>query len=68
MVNKFIFYFLMTDDVLLYMIIIYLNQGFQEAERKIPLNYASRYTGSGGGLQKSAYLPFKVCFPASLFL
>ncbi|KAL7097360.1 hypothetical protein ACP275_10G139800 [Erythranthe tilingii] len=32
----------------------------QEAERKIPLNYASRYTGGGGGLQKSAYLPFKV--------
>ncbi|KAK6942393.1 SecY/SEC61-alpha family [Dillenia turbinata] len=31
----------------------------QEAERKIPLNYASRYT-SKGGLQKSAYLPFKV--------
>ncbi|KAL9399570.1 hypothetical protein Peur_008531 [Populus x canadensis] len=31
----------------------------QEAERKIPLNYASRYTSSGGGLQKSAYLPFK---------
>ncbi|GLU10342.1 hypothetical protein SLE2022_271560 [Rubroshorea leprosula] len=32
----------------------------QEAERKIPLNYASRYTSRGGGLQKSAYLPFKV--------
>ncbi|KAF9680595.1 hypothetical protein SADUNF_Sadunf06G0138100 [Salix dunnii] len=32
----------------------------QEAERKIPLNYASRYTSSSGGLQKSAYLPFKV--------
>ncbi|XP_041019043.1 LOW QUALITY PROTEIN: preprotein translocase subunit SCY1, chloroplastic [Juglans microcarpa x Juglans regia] len=32
----------------------------QEAERKIPLNYASRYTGKSGGLQKSAYLPFKV--------
>ncbi|KAB5552721.1 hypothetical protein DKX38_010032 [Salix brachista] len=31
----------------------------QEAERKIPLNYASRYTSSSGGLQKSAYLPFK---------
>ncbi|CAL9073866.1 preprotein translocase subunit SCY1, chloroplastic-like [Musa acuminata AAA Group] len=30
----------------------------QEAERKIPLNYASRYRS--GGLQKSAYLPFKV--------
>ncbi|XP_011018127.1 PREDICTED: preprotein translocase subunit SCY1, chloroplastic-like isoform X2 [Populus euphratica] len=32
----------------------------QEAERKIPLNYASRYTSRSGGLQKSAYLPFKV--------
>ncbi|CBI24093.3 unnamed protein product, partial [Vitis vinifera] len=32
----------------------------QEAERKIPLNYASRYTNRTGGLQKSAYLPFKV--------
>ncbi|CAN1167307.1 Preprotein translocase subunit SCY1, chloroplastic [Linum perenne] len=33
----------------------------QEAERKIPLNYASRYnSSSGSGLQKSAYLPFKV--------
>ncbi|EEF29204.1 protein translocase secy subunit, putative [Ricinus communis] len=32
----------------------------QEAERKIPLNYASRYTSRTGGLQKSAYLPFKV--------
>ncbi|KAJ3693370.1 hypothetical protein LUZ60_008850 [Juncus effusus] len=34
----------------------------QEAERKIPLNYASRYSSStrGMGLQKSAYLPFKV--------
>lgn len=68
MVNKFTFYFLITEDVLLYVIIIYLNQGFQEAERKIPLNYASRYMSRGGGLQKSAYLPFKVCFPASLFL
>ncbi|KAJ6923547.1 preprotein translocase subunit SCY1 [Populus alba x Populus x berolinensis] len=38
----------------------YKDQGFQEAERKIPLNYASRYTSSSGGLQKSAYLPFKV--------
>jgi len=34
---------------------------FQEAERKIPLNYASRYMSRSGGLQKSAYLPFKVC-------
>ncbi|KAK0572059.1 hypothetical protein LWI29_025530 [Acer saccharum] len=32
----------------------------QEAERKIPLNYASRYSSRGGGLQRSAYLPFKV--------
>lgn len=32
----------------------------QEAERKIPINYASRYTSEAGGLQKSAYLPFKV--------
>ncbi|KAI4377666.1 hypothetical protein MLD38_015256 [Melastoma candidum] len=32
----------------------------QEAERKIPLNYASRYSGRSEGLQKSAYLPFKV--------
>ncbi|KAK4777950.1 hypothetical protein SAY87_018137 [Trapa incisa] len=32
----------------------------QEAERKIPLNYASRYASRSGGLQRSAYLPFKV--------
>lgn len=32
----------------------------QEAERKLPINYASRYTVKSGGLQKSAYLPFKV--------
>lgn len=32
----------------------------QEAERKIPLNYASRYTSGTAGLQRSAYLPFKV--------
>lgn len=32
----------------------------QEAERKLPINYASRYTVRSGGLQKSAYLPFKV--------
>uniref|UniRef100_A0A0E0LSX4 Preprotein translocase subunit SECY, chloroplastic n=1 Tax=Oryza punctata TaxID=4537 RepID=A0A0E0LSX4_ORYPU len=32
----------------------------QEAERKIPLNYASRYSSRSGGLQRSAYLPFKV--------
>lgn len=38
-----------------------LTKEFQEAERKIPINYASRYTSRTGGLQKSAYLPFKVC-------
>lgn len=32
----------------------------QEAERKIPLNYASRFTSRTRGLEKSAYLPFKV--------
>ncbi|XP_019415337.1 PREDICTED: preprotein translocase subunit SECY, chloroplastic [Lupinus angustifolius] len=32
----------------------------QEAERKIPLNYASRFTSKSRGLEKSAYLPFKV--------
>lgn len=32
----------------------------QEAERKIPLNYASRYTSRSAGPQRSAYLPFKV--------
>uniref|UniRef100_M8BJF6 Preprotein translocase subunit secY, chloroplastic n=1 Tax=Aegilops tauschii TaxID=37682 RepID=M8BJF6_AEGTA len=31
----------------------------QEAERKIPLNYASRYGSRTGGPQRSAYLPFK---------
>lgn len=31
----------------------------QEAERKIPINYAQRYSFRGG-LQKAAYLPFKV--------
>jgi hypothetical protein len=45
----------------------YQDKGFQEAERKIPLNYASRYTSSGGGLQKSAYLPFKVCIPYFMY-
>ncbi|XP_068651691.1 preprotein translocase subunit SCY1, chloroplastic isoform X2 [Aristolochia californica] len=41
----------------------YASVGFavvQEAERKIPLNYASRYSMRNGGLQRSAYLPFKV--------
>ncbi|XP_068648062.1 preprotein translocase subunit SECY, chloroplastic-like [Aristolochia californica] len=32
----------------------------QEAERKISLNYASRYGTKSGELQRSAYLPFKV--------
>eukprot|EP00252_Welwitschia_mirabilis_P020687 TRINITY_DN5115_c0_g1_i3.p1 TRINITY_DN5115_c0_g1~~TRINITY_DN5115_c0_g1_i3.p1 ORF type:complete len:436 (+),score=92.76 TRINITY_DN5115_c0_g1_i3:155-1462(+) len=32
----------------------------QEAERKLPINYASRYNLGSGGLQRSAYLPFKV--------
>ena len=30
----------------------------QEAERKIPMSYASRYRA--GGMNKQAYLPFKV--------
>ncbi|CAA7398684.1 unnamed protein product [Spirodela intermedia] len=42
--------------VLLVLGIVYV----QEAERKIPLNYASRYSSRSGGLEKSAYLPFKV--------
>lgn len=41
------------------------DEGFQEAERKIPLNYASRYTSRSAGPQRSAYLPFKVCIVAS---
>ena len=45
-----------------------INKGIQEAERKIPLNYASRYTNRSGGLQKSTYLPFKVCIPGSHFV
>lgn len=32
----------------------------QEAERKIPINYASRYTFDKRGVGKAAYLPFKV--------
>jgi len=31
----------------------------QEAERKIPINYASRFKASSRGLGKAAYLPFK---------
>lgn len=33
----------------------------QEAERKIPMNYASRYRV--GSLGRQSYLPFKVCSP-----
>eukprot|EP00270_Netrium_digitus_P013538 TRINITY_DN4508_c0_g2_i1.p1 TRINITY_DN4508_c0_g2~~TRINITY_DN4508_c0_g2_i1.p1 ORF type:complete len:524 (-),score=103.75 TRINITY_DN4508_c0_g2_i1:59-1630(-) len=32
----------------------------QEAERKIPINYASRYSAGTRSLQRAAYLPFKV--------
>jgi len=32
----------------------------QEAERQIPINYASRYKARSASLAKSAYLPFKV--------
>ena len=32
----------------------------QEAERQIPINYASRYRARSASLAKSAYLPFKV--------
>ncbi|KAK4485546.1 hypothetical protein RD792_008189 [Penstemon davidsonii] len=42
--------------VLLVLSIVYV----QEAERKIPINYASRYNSGTVGLQRSAYLPFKV--------
>ncbi|KAL3737417.1 hypothetical protein ACJRO7_026217 [Eucalyptus globulus] len=45
---------IILSSVLLVLGIVY------EAGRKIPLNYASRYTSRSGGLQKSAYLPFKV--------
>ncbi|KAI5675400.1 hypothetical protein M9H77_06350 [Catharanthus roseus] len=47
---------IIVSFVLLVLGIVYV----QEAERKIPINYASRYTSRAGGLQKSAYLPFKV--------
>ncbi|GAA0161898.1 transporter [Lithospermum erythrorhizon] len=47
---------LIVSFSLLVLSIVYV----QEAERKIPLNYASRYSSRTGGLQKSAYLPFKV--------
>mmetsp|Transcript_4805 Transcript_4805/g.17257 ORF Transcript_4805/g.17257 Transcript_4805/m.17257 type:complete len:517 (-) Transcript_4805:1097-2647(-) len=32
----------------------------QEAERKIPINYAQRYSQASSSLSKSSYLPFKV--------
>ncbi|GBG76790.1 hypothetical protein CBR_g23006 [Chara braunii] len=32
----------------------------QEAERKIPMNYASRFRADNRGLGRSSYLPFKV--------
>ncbi|RWR75372.1 preprotein translocase subunit SCY1, chloroplastic isoform X1 [Cinnamomum micranthum f. kanehirae] len=47
---------IIVSFILLVLGIVYV----QEAERKIPLNYASRYSSRSGGLQKSAYLPFKV--------
>lgn len=47
---------IIVSFALLVLSIVYV----QEAERKIPINYASRYTSRTGGLQKSAYLPFKV--------
>ncbi|KAJ8634687.1 hypothetical protein MRB53_008954 [Persea americana] len=47
---------IIVSFILLVLGIVYV----QEAERKIPLNYASRYSSKSGGLQKSAYLPFKV--------
>ncbi|KAL6555203.1 hypothetical protein OROGR_006461 [Orobanche gracilis] len=47
---------IIASFVLLVLNIVYV----QEAERKIPINYASRYTSGAEGLKKSAYLPFKV--------
>ncbi|XP_047341684.1 preprotein translocase subunit SCY1, chloroplastic [Impatiens glandulifera] len=47
---------ILVSFFLLVLSIVYV----QEAERKIPINYASRYTSKSGGLQRSAYLPFKV--------
>lgn len=45
--------------------------GLQEAERKIPMNYASRYRNTA--LEQQSYLPFKVrriqgtdCLPADV--
>lgn len=47
---------IIVSFVLLVLGIVYV----QEAERKIPMNYANRYTSKAGGIQRSAYLPFKV--------
>lgn len=38
----------------------------QEAERKIPMNYASRYRV--GGLGRQSYLPFKASLVLAWFL
>ena len=32
----------------------------QEAERKIPMQYSTKFNSQGAGLSKSSYLPFKV--------
>nr|CAD1840252.1 unnamed protein product [Ananas comosus var. bracteatus] len=48
------------DDCLIIFLLVLGIVYVQEAERKIPLNYASRYSSRSGGLQRSAYLPFKL--------
>lgn len=48
--------FIVLSFFLLVLGIVYV----QEAERKIPINYASRYTFDKRGVGKAAYLPFKV--------
>ncbi|KAH7433209.1 hypothetical protein KP509_07G059500 [Ceratopteris richardii] len=48
--------FIFMSFFLLVLGIVYV----QEAERKIPINYASRYTFDKRGVGKAAYLPFKV--------
>ncbi|EPS66347.1 hypothetical protein M569_08427, partial [Genlisea aurea] len=53
-------YFGLAGIVLSFFLLVLGIVYVQEAERKIPLNYASRYTGGAFELQKSAYLPFKV--------
>ncbi|PKU76397.1 preprotein translocase subunit SCY1, chloroplastic-like [Dendrobium catenatum] len=50
----------LTTIVISFLILVLGIVYVQEAERKIPLNYASRYSSRSGGLQKAAYLPFKV--------